>query len=86
ASWQGAIVAALNRAKRPQAETGVASVRFSVDRGGRVTSASLAGSTGVGSLDQEAVALVRRASLPPAPAEVPGGSFTFTVPVRFTSR
>ncbi len=85
-SWQGALVAALNRAKRPQSETGSASVRFSIDRGGRLLSASLAGSAGNGSLDQEAVALVRRASLPPAPADVPGTTFTFTIPIRFTTR
>lgn len=85
-SWQGALVAALNRAKRPQSDTGSASVRFSIDRGGRLLSASLAGSAGVGSLDQEAVALVRRASLPPAPADVPGATFTFTIPIRFTTR
>lgn len=86
ASWQGALVAALNRAKRPQGETGSASVRFSIDRGGRLLSASLAGSAGIGSLDQEAVALVRRASLPPVPADVPGATFTFTIPIRFTIR
>lgn len=85
-SWQGAMVAALNRAKRPQGDTGSASVRFSIDRGGRLLSASLAGSAGVSSLDQEAVALVRRASLPPAPADVPGATFTFTIPIRFTVR
>lgn len=85
-SWQGALVAALNRAKRPQSDTGSASVRFSIDRGGRLLSASLAGSAGNGSLDQEAVALVRRASLPPAPADVPGATFTFTIPIRFTTR
>ncbi len=84
AGWQGAIVAALNRAKRPQQDSGTASVRFSVDRGGRVLSASLAGSTGVASLDQEAVSLVRRANIPAPPANVPGEAFTFTVPIRFT--
>lgn len=85
-SWQGAIVAALNRAKRPQGETGLASVRFSIDRGGRVLSASLAGSAGSASLDGEAVGLVRRAGLPSAPPDVAGSTFTFTVPIRFTSR
>lgn len=85
-SWQGAIVAALNRAKRPQAESGLASVRFSVDRGGRILSASLAGSAGSAMLDGEAVGLVRRASIPAAPGDVPGSTFTFTVPIRFTSR
>ena len=85
-SWQGAIVAALNRAKRPQAESGLASVRFSVDRGGRILSASLAGSAGSSALDGEAVSLVRRAAIPAAPGDVGGSTFTFTVPIRFTSR
>lgn len=85
-SWQGALVAALDRAKRPQGDTGSAFVRFSIDRGGRLLSAGLAGSAGIGSLDREALALVRRASLPPAPADVPGATFTFTIPIRFTIR
>jgi protein TonB len=51
-----------------------------------VLSASLAGSTGVAGLDQEAVSLVRRANIPAPPGDVPGEAFTFTVPIRFTQQ
>ncbi|MGA0596219.1 TonB family protein [Enterovirga sp. CN4-39] len=87
-SWQGALVSHLRRHLRPQpGQTGSASVRFSVDRGGRVLSASLAGSAGSPALDAEAVAVFRRAQpLPAPPAEVPGSTFTFTIPIRFTVR
>ena len=88
ASWQGALVAHLKRNLRPQGDqTGVASVRFAVDRGGRVLSASLAASAGSPALDSEAVAVFRRAQpLPAPPPDVPGASFTFTVPIRFSTR
>ncbi|NNM74368.1 TonB family protein [Enterovirga aerilata] len=88
ASWQGALVSHLRRHLRPQpGQTGAASVRFSVDRGGRVLSTSLVGSAGSPALDAEAIAVFRRAQpLPAPPAEVPGASFTFTVPIRFTVR
>jgi protein TonB len=87
-SWQGALVSHLRRHLQPQGgQTGSASVRFSVDRGGRVLSASLVGSAGSPALDSEAVAVFRRAQpLPTPPADVAGGSFTFTIPIRFTTR
>ncbi len=87
-SWQGALVSHLRRHLQPQSgQTGSASVRFSVDRGGRVLSTSLVGSAGSPALDSEAVAVFRRAQpLPAPPADVQGGSFTFTIPIRFTTR
>lgn len=87
-SWQGALVAHLRRNLRAQpGQTGSASVRFSVDRGGRVLSTSLVGSAGHPDLDAEAIAVFRRAQpLPAPPPDVPGGPFTFTIPVRFTTR
>jgi protein TonB len=86
ASWRGTLVAHLNRFKRfpPGGSSGVATVAFSIDRAGRVTSASLARSSGDAALDAEAVSMVRRASPVPAPpAEVGGSSISLTVPVRF---
>lgn len=87
-SWQGALVSHLRRNLRAQpGETGSASVRFSVDRGGRVLSTSLVGSAGSPSLDAEAIAVFRRSQpLPAPPADVSGQSFTFTIPIRFTVR
>lgn len=64
--------------------TGVATVAFAVDRSGRVTSARLASSSGNSALDQEVVAMARRASPFPPDPEGKGGSFT--VSVRFEVR
>ena len=80
----------LHRHKRyPSGESAAGRARgaFSIDRSGRVLSARLAGSSGNPSFDEEAVAMVRRASpVPPPPPEVAGGTITFTVPVLFSLR
>ena len=66
---------------RSRGQTGTASVTFGVGGSGSVTSVRLAGSSGVGSIDQEVQAMVRRASPFPAP---PGGrAQSFTIPVNF---
>jgi protein TonB len=86
ASWRGMLIAHLNRYKRfpPGARTGTAQVAFSIDRGGRVLSARLTGSSGDPALDDEAVSMVRRASPVPAPpAGIGGGAIALAVPVRF---
>jgi periplasmic protein TonB len=90
ANYHGMVSAHLARHKRYPADaqragtTGVASVSFSLDGGGRVTSVRLASGSGVASIDQEVVAMVRRASPFPAPPD--GRSKSFTVPVRFNIR
>lgn len=86
ANWQSLVAAHLNRFKRPSANgaTGTARVAFRIGAGGQVLSASLAGSSGDPALDQEAVALVRRASPVPAPPPEMGGGIALAVPVRFT--
>lgn len=87
ASWRGMLMAHLNRYKRfpPGARTGTAQVAFSIDRGGRVLSARLTGSSGDDALDEEAVSMVRRASPVPAPPAGVGGAgaIALAVPVRF---
>jgi periplasmic protein TonB len=86
ASWKGELMAHLNRYKRYPSGAGVgtASVAFVINRSGEVLSARLIGSSGDGALDEEAVALVRRASPVPAPPpDVGGGSIPLTVPIRF---
>jgi protein TonB len=87
ANYPGLVFAHLARHKRfpPEAhsrgERGSATVGFALDGGGRVTRVSLVRSSGFSSLDQEATAMVRRASPFPAP---PGGRPTaFTAPVSF---
>ena len=62
---------------------GTARVAIAVDRGGRVTMASLAGSSGDPELDRAAVAMMRRASPVPPPPPGSGGSILLTIPVRF---
>jgi protein TonB len=90
ANYRGMVSAHLQRHKRypPDAESrgerGRASVTFSVDGSGRVTSVRLAGRSGYASLDQEVQAMVRRASPFPAPPDGRGDSFT--VPVFFGGR
>ena len=90
ATWKSRLMARLERAKRypsgarRRGEEGVAYVSFAIDARGRVLSAQLARSSGHAELDEEVLALVRRASpLPPPPPGVPG---TITAPVRFNIR
>ncbi|WP_158816881.1 energy transducer TonB [Methylocapsa sp. S129] len=86
ASWKGELMAHLNRYKRypPGAGVGTASVAFTINRSGEVLSARLIGSSGDSALDEEAVALVRRANpVPSPPPDFGGGSIALTVPIRF---
>ena len=69
---------------RSRGERGTAAVAFSLDGSGRVTSARLARSSGVASIDQEVVAMVYRASPFPAPPD--GRPQAFSVPVNFSLR
>ncbi len=60
---------------------------FTMDRAGHVLAATLVHSSGSLALDEEAMALIRRAEpLPPVPAEMPGATVTLTVPVTFALR
>ena len=88
ASWRSELMGHLNRHKRfpPGASgSGTASVTFSISRSGQVLSARLSRSSGDSALDQEAVAMVQRASPVPAPPSDMGGggSIPLNVPVRF---
>ena len=90
-SWQKQIVALLERNKRYPAaaqarrQQGVAQVSFSLDRQGRVVESRLMRSSGATLLDEEALALIRRAQpFPPWPArELRGEKVELTVPIRF---
>jgi protein TonB len=90
ANYNGRVSAHLARHKqypaaaRSAGSQGTAMVSFTLDGGGRVTSARLAGSSGTASIDQEVLAMVRRASPFPAPPD--GRGRNFTVPVRFNLR
>ncbi|MCE2563732.1 TonB family protein [Komagataeibacter sp. FNDCF1] len=89
-TWQGALLAQLEKFKRypiaamSDRQEGVPTVTFSMDRAGRVLSVRLASSSGHLMLDQEAIALPKRAQpLPVPPDSVPGDPITLTVPVEF---
>jgi periplasmic protein TonB len=90
-SWQKQIVALLERNKRyplgaqARGQQGVAQVFFSLDRQGRVVESRIMRSSGAALLDEEALALIRRAQpFPPWPArELSGEKVELTVPIRF---
>lgn len=90
ASWKNEVIARLNRYKRYPAGasgTGTATVAFSIGPSGAVTSARLAHSSGDRALDEEAVALPRRASpLPKPPDGLATGAIPVTVPIYFARR
>lgn len=90
ARWQSRLIAHLERRKRypsgarSRREEGTAHVRFSIDRSGNVLSVQLVRSSGFAELDQEVLAMVRRASPVPAPPE--GANLEVVAPVLFQIR
>jgi protein TonB len=89
-TWRREILALIERNKRYPAaaesrrEQGIAHVFFSLDRKGRVVETRIEKSSGVGSLDEEALALLRRIrSFPVPPPEFPGEQVTLRLPLRF---
>ena len=92
-SWKIRIATHLQRYKRyplaaaARGQQGTAELQFTVDRNGHVMSASLQRGSGHALLDEETLALIRRAQpLPRPPGDVAGHDFTFTVPVRFSNK
>jgi len=88
ASWERLLVAQLERHKRypagAQGKVGEARLAFSIDRSGQVVASRIVHSSGSEALDQEALALIKRAApLPPPPAGVPEERLSFVVPVRY---
>ncbi|MDQ8727087.1 energy transducer TonB [Bradyrhizobium sp. LHD-71] len=93
ASYRSILASHLQRYKqypsgaRANNEQGTSALTFTVTRNGRVTSSRLARSSGHASLDQETLALIRRAQpLPAFPSDMREASVTFTVPFSFTMR
>ncbi len=87
--WASRVSAHLARNKRYPADAlasgigGTASIAFTIDSNGHVTSVRLARSSGNASLDRESRDLVRRASPFPPP---PHGRASITVPVNYNVR
>ena len=93
ASWQAQLVAWLEKYKRyprvaqEQRQQGVAHLRFTIDRQGKVLSSEINKSSGFELLDDEVLALIQRAQPVPAPPpEVAGNRIEMLVPVSFSLR
>jgi TonB family protein len=91
ALWKSSVVSRLEQNKKypPEAasrrEHGVTQVFFSIDRQGRLLESRVVRPSGVAVLDDEALAMLKRAEpYPPPPPEVPGKDrVDLTVPIRF---
>ncbi len=89
-SYAARVAAHLARYKRfpplalKEGARGTAMIAFSIDANGRVTSVRLTRGAGAPSLDEEAQAMVRRAS--PLPAPPSGRAASMTLPVTFEVR
>jgi TonB family protein len=90
-TWRAQLVAEMLRNKRypeearSRGEEGVVHVFFSLDRQGRLLESRLVRSSGAASLDEEALALLRRAQpFPAPPPDWPGEHVAFNVPIRFS--
>ena len=89
-SWQKALVTHLNRFKRypdgarARGSQGSVLVEFTIDRSGKVVASRVLQRSGSSLLDEEAIAVLQRASpLPSPPAEMTGELFPLTLPIQF---
>ncbi len=92
-TWEGLVLGALNKVKRYPREAsfrrqqGVPYIRFVMNRNGEVLSVRLERSSGVRALDNEALALPKRAApLPTPPKAMAGDTLELVVPVEFFMR
>ncbi|MCA6116239.1 energy transducer TonB [Bradyrhizobium sp. WSM 1738] len=90
-TWRTKVLALVEKNKRyPEAarakrEQGTAQVSFTLDRQGMVVGARVTQSSGSGALDEEAIALLKRAQpFPAPPATFPGEFVVVKQPIRFT--
>jgi periplasmic protein TonB len=90
ASWQKALIGHLNRFKRyPEAARsryaqGEVVVTFTIDRSGQVIASRVTRSSGSPALDEEALAVLKRASpLPAPPDQIAETALDLTLPIHF---
>jgi periplasmic protein TonB len=91
-TWRTKVLALIEKNKRypeaarPRREQGTAQVSFALDRRGMVGNARVIQSSGSSALDEEAVALLKRAEPFPAPPATFPGEFVVvrSLPIRFT--
>lgn len=93
ATWRTQLLAVVEKNKRyPEAararrERGVVVVAFQLDREGRVVGAQVARGSGSATLDDEAIALLRRVEpFPIPPSILPGERISVNLPIRFAAR
>lgn len=93
ASWRELLMARLQQTKRYPAsaelrrQEGVVTLAFTVDRSGHVLARRIAKSSGVSALDEEVMAMVKRAEpLPAFPPAMTQQSVNLNVPIRFSLR
>ncbi|MFC5325304.1 energy transducer TonB family protein [Bradyrhizobium oligotrophicum] len=89
--WIKSLLRQLNTQRRYPAratdEGGTAKVVFRIDRAGHLVSTALVESTGDPALDQEALAMVKRAQpFAPPPPELADSELTLLLPVVFAPR
>jgi protein TonB len=71
---------------RRRGEEGRVSVRFAVDRSGRVVEAAIVAASGFPLLDAAALELLRQAAFPAFPANMTQARITITTTVRYSLR
>jgi protein TonB len=89
-SWQRSLVAQLERNKRyPSAAggaQGTARLMFRIDRRGHLLTSRIVQSSGFAALDEETLALAKRAQpFPAPPADVGDDQLSFLVPIRYAA-
>ena len=87
-SWRQELIAQIERNKRFPANaagrSGVATIAFDLDAGGRLIGVRLVASSGSPALDQAALDLIQRAQpFPPPPKGLAEGELRFVAPIRF---
>jgi len=88
--WQRLLIAQLQRHKRyppaAKGEQGVARLAFSIDRRGNLRASRIIQSSGSSILDEETLALIKRAAPFPAPPDdLTDAQLSFIVPIRFAA-
>ena len=93
AAWEKALVSHLNRFKRypstarARRNQGDVAVQFTIDRMGSLVASRVVRSSGLPALDDEALAVLQRASpLPAPPRQIGGTTFDLTLPIQFRIR
>jgi protein TonB len=69
---------------RERGDQGNVSVRFTVDRSGRVVEATIVKTSGSSLLDEAALGLLRQAVFPPFPANMTQAKVTVTTSIRYS--